>query len=387
MEKRTYIELFAIAASLSLSICSCHQHNDAEEGHHHSHEIEEHGHSDHSKSDEFELHDELAERFGVKLDTVRVGNFSESFRATGQIMPSANNYAVVSSPRAGVVSFAGNLNLGSSVTRGTRIATIDASQVSGGDSNRQAKAVLDAAEKELARIEPLYRQRLVTATEYNAAVAAVASARAAYSPGAANGAALSPISGVVTSIDVANGQYVNAGDAIATVSSDVNLTLKIDIPRRYANKVPGIIDAIIEIPYSDTTIDVRDAGGKRISASAMPAYQDNSGYIPVYFSIPRQAELIPGGSFTAYLQGSQSREAICLPLTALSEQQGAYYVFEQVHPEIFIKRKVTIGQNNGRQVTITSGLKPGAVVVTDGVITLRLAETGTVVPEGHSHNH
>ncbi len=82
MEKRTYIELFAIAASLSLSICSCHQHNDAEEGHHHSHEIEEHGHSDHSKSDEFELHDELAERFGVKLDTVRVGNFSESFRAT-----------------------------------------------------------------------------------------------------------------------------------------------------------------------------------------------------------------------------------------------------------------------------------------------------------------
>lgn len=49
------------------------------------------------------------------------------------------------------------------------MATVNAQAVAGGDSNAAAKAALDAAKRELDRLEPLHADRLVTDDVYNAA--------------------------------------------------------------------------------------------------------------------------------------------------------------------------------------------------------------------------
>ena len=76
-----------------------------------------------------------------------------------------------------------------------------------------------------------------------------------------------------------------------------------------------------------------------------------------------------------------------VPNSALSEQQGQYFVYEQVHPEVYMKVPVTIGESDGRRTEILSGIEPGKTIVTQGVTTVRLAETSGNIPEGHSHSH
>ena len=76
-----------------------------------------------------------------------------------------------------------------------------------------------------------------------------------------------------------------------------------------------------------------------------------------------------------------------LPLSALTEEQGVYYVYVQVkgEKEAFLKKEVRTGQDNGERVEILSGLDVGDLVVVKGAYQVKLAASSTSVPEGHSH--
>ena len=52
-----------------------------------------------------------------------------------------------------------------------------------------------------------------------------------------------------------------------------------------------------------------------------------------------------------------------------------------------MKRPLTVGQRDGLRAEILSGIEPGEVIVTEGTTTVRLAESGSAIPEGHTHNH
>lgn len=372
-----------------------HDHDhDHEADHKHNHEADhEHGHEHeapaaaHDHGGEIGLHDEVAERFGVEYDTLRTGLFHETVRATGRIELSGTDIAVVSAPASGTVHFARGINPGSEVRAGAIIATIDPRNTSGGDSNAAAKAALDAAKRELDRLTPLYEDRLVTASDYNAAVAAYDQAKALYSAKAMSGKATAPISGVVTRLDVAEGQFVETGAPLAAVSASGTVNLRIDLPRKYLRSAASFSNAIVEIPYSDSTIDIAAAGGRRSSGAPTPDAAGTTAYVPVYFTMPNNGELTPGSSFTAYLTGNARENVLTVPVGAISEQQGNYFVYERVHPEAYMKRRVELGSTDGRRVEITSGVHPGAVIVTSGATAVRLAETGSAIPEGHSHNH
>ena len=76
-----------------------------------------------------------------------------------------------------------------------------------------------------------------------------------------------------------------------------------------------------------------------------------------------------------------------MPVSALSEQQGKYFVYVQVHDDAYDKRPVQLGADVGDRVEILAGLEPGEKVVTSGTTFVRLAETSGAAPEGHSPNH
>ncbi len=369
---------------LTLAFGACHNH--ASDGHDHESETKE-AHKDGATSgDDIVLEPEMALRFGVECDTVRSGAFSEALKVSGRVLATGNELAVVSAPTAGIVSFSRDMVPGKKVPRGARIASVRTGATTGGDANQAAKAALDAAKRELDRLKPLYDQRLVTASEYNAALAAYESARAGFSASAASGAASAPISGVIVSLDVAEGQYVEAGAPLASMASDKEITLRVDLPRRMASRMGTFTD--LRLALADVgTVLVSELGGKRSGASSAASGNNASAYVPMYFSVPAaSAGLLTGGGFEGWLLGSGREDVTAIPVSALSEQMGDFFVYERLDEDCYRKLPVVVGSSDGERVEV-GGLRPGTVIVTQGVTTLRLSENAKAVPEGHSHNH
>lgn len=359
------------------------EHDDHEHEHHEHQETAQHE----SAHGEIMLHSDVADKFGVKTDTARAGEFTTVIEASGTVLPSATAEGVVTAPTTGIVRLAPGIEVGRNVTRGTIVATIDAHAVSGGDANAAAAAVLAAAKREYERIEALYKERLATIGEYNAAQAAYEQAKAGYSSNASAGRATAPISGVVSTLGVASGQYTAAGDIIATIVSNDAVNLRVDLPQKYYKLAESLSDATLDFNYLEAPVTVSILGGKRSNGAAIPAAGASSAYIPVYFTVPGNQGIIPGSTFKAHLLGNSRQGVISVPNTALLEQQGEYFIFEKLDDECYTKRRVRLGANNGHRTEILDGLPAGTPYVIEGTTTVRLAETGAAIPQGHSHNH
>ena len=375
-----------------------HEGSDGHEGHHHSsdeHDADEHDHAhghdhdhDHAHAGgEIIVKPEVAERFGLATDTIQPSDFAVTVRTWGTVTSAGTADAVVAAPTAGIVRFASGVNAGREVGRGAVVATIDATGISGGDANKAAKAALEAARTEYERIQALYTEQLATVGERNAALAALRAAEAAYSPAASSGRATSPIAGTITSLEVKEGQFVNPGDVIATVADASGLTLRVDLPQNMLALAPSFTDLVADFSYLPQPVSVSELGGRRIGSGTMPAQGSASAYAPIYFSVPGGKGIVSGSTFTAYLIGQPRQGVITVPVEALSEQQGRFFVYERLDEEGFAKLPVTTGASDGRRIEITSGVKPGDVIVVSGVSTVRLSEAGANIPEGHTHNH
>lgn len=392
--KHSAIILLCGAAMLG----ACHSHSEADDElrhhhHHHSHGHEgqkgHEGHESHVVADEHAdgeivLAPAMADRFGVKTDTVEAAPMVAAIRATGVVTNTADGAAVVSAPASGTLRMASGIMPGTRVGAGAVVATVNAQGVAGGDTNAAARAALDAARRELDRLEPLHAERLVTDDVYNAARAAYESARAAYSTRAEGGRAVSPIAGVITSVDAVQGQYVEAGAPIATVSVSQRLQLRVDVPERRRAALAQIDGVRVRVPGSETVVELK---ARRVAASTSMA-ASMPGYVPVYFEVENDGALAAGATVDAWLTAAGTgAPVLSLPRAAIAEQQGNYYVYVRLDEDCYRKQPVTLGASDGVRVAITSGLKGGEAVVTEGVTAVRLAETSGVVPEGHSHNH
>ena len=74
-----------------------------------------------------------------------------------------------------------------------------------------------------------------------------------------------------------------------------------------------------------------------------------------------------------------------MPVSAITEEQGLYFVYIKIDDEHYIKQEVTLGETDGARVLILSGLEDGDKVVTNGVYQVKLAATTSAIPEGHVH--
>ena len=93
------------------------------------------------------------------------------------------------------------------------------------------------------------------------------------------------------------------------------------------------------------------------------------------------------GSFVeVYLKSVTNNQALTIPNSALLEEQGNFFVFVQVNPELFEKREVFIGSTDGEKTEILKGITSERIV-TRGVMLIKLAQaTGTLdAHSGHVH--
>lgn len=384
---------FLILAALGLMACGCskkdndelahhheHGHEHAHEGEHHHHDGDEDGDGD----DVIKLSPEMAGRFGLTTDTVAPRRMSAIVKAGATVEASNEATAVASAPTSGIVTISPGLETGSRVSRGAVIATVRADGMTGGDANRVSKVELDAAKAELDRVEALYADRLVTLAEYNAAKTAYEKARASYSSAAASGKAVSPIAGVIVAFDAATGQYVEAGAPIASIAASGRIIVRAEVPVTKYRQIAASTDARVALA-DGTTLLLSDLDGRRLDAGVASA--SAGGYVPVTYSVRNDGTLIPGQALTAYILGPEERQALAVPTKALSEQQGAYFVYQRLDEDCYRRLPVTVGVSDGQYTEILSGLTGGEAIVADGVLAVRLAQTSGAVPEGHTHSH
>lgn len=355
---------------------------------HHSHEHNHgHGHNDgeeESKEGIIELSPAVADRFDVRIEKAAMQRISAVVKTGAVVENATEGMAVVSTPTAGILTFSRGIELGSHVNPGSVIATVSAQGVSGGDVNKVAKIELESAKAEFERIDNLYADRLVTLSQYNSAKAAYERAKASYSASAESGRVKSPVSGTIINLDVKSGQYVEAGMPVASVAASDRLIVRANVPTKSYRSIASARDARVILP-SGGSILLSEIDGKRLDLNSSAA--SHAGYVPVTFSVDNDGSLFPGESVELYILGPAERETLAVPLTALTEQQGSFYVFEQLDEDCYRKLPVKTGISDGRYIEIIDGLKGDESIVSQGVAALRLAETSGAVPEGHSHSH
>ncbi|HHG4644870.1 TPA: efflux RND transporter periplasmic adaptor subunit [Pseudomonas aeruginosa] len=175
-----------------------------------------------------------------------------------------------------------------------------------------------------------------------------------------------PFSGQIGIRRINLGQYLNAGDAIATLTQldplYVNFTLpQQDLPRL----TPG---ASVQVTVDAAPDQVFNAKVSTIE----PRIDGETRNVAVQALLPNADRLLKSGMYsTAKLALPATTDAIALPLTAIqtSASGDSVVLVQEINAEGIGKAvavPVITGRRLGEEVLVTHGVKPGDIVVTAG---------------------
>lgn len=367
--------------------CGEHAHDHEHEGH--GHEAEIHAEEKTAHSDEIVLTPEKAKAAGVEAEVIHPGAFREVIQAGGQILSAQGQEATVVATSSGVVSFSRKIAEGIEVGQGSELLSVSAEHIQEGDPVRKAKVAYEKAKEEYERAEKLVGSQIVSQKEFAALREAYQNARLTYeallpSKSGKGVAVKAPIGGFVKNCLVKEGDYVTVGQPLMTVSQMRRLVLKADVSERYYAQLPRIVSANFKTPYNNKVYCLENLGGKVLSFGKSSG--DTSYYVPVTFEFDNRGDMVPGAFVEVFLLSGERQGVISLPESALTEEQGLYFVYLKLDEECYKKQEVQLGTSNGERVEILSGLKDGDTVVTRGAIHVKLAAASTAIP-AHSHNH
>ena len=383
-------------------------HDHEAEGADHSHEGECSGGHDHDKdagksskaagehsepagehSDEIILPKAKADAAGVKVSTITPAPFQQVIKTSGQVLAAQGDESVAVATVAGVVSFRGKVTEGMSVGRGTPLITISSHNIADGDPVQRARIAYEVSKKEYERMKSLVKNKIVSDKDFAQAEQNYENARLSYEALAKNHSAIgqnitAPIAGYVKSILVNEGDYVTIGQPLVSVTQNRRLFLRAEVSEKYYPYLRTISSANFQTPYNNEVYELKELSGKLLSFGKTSG--DNSFYVPVTFEFDNKGEVIPGSFVEVYLLSSELENVISLPRTALTEEQGIFFVYLQLDEEGYKKQEVTLGADNGKSVQILTGVKAGDRVVTEGAYQVRLASASNAIP-AHSHEH
>ena len=369
-------------------------HNHEHEGHDHEHETaEEHaGHNHESKatkhSDEIIFPKAQAAKTTFEVREIQPASFNQVVKTTGQVLAAPGDEAVIVATSNGVVSFSSNkLTEGTKVQKGQSLFQISSKDIAEGDYYTKVKATYEAAKASYDRAEALVKDKIISQKEFESTKLEFENAKTAYNAVSNNKTAKgvsvnAPINGHMKNILVKEGEYITVGQPLATVSQNQRLVLRAEVSQRYYNAMQSVKSANFKTPYDNKVYSLE---GRLLSFGKTS--NENSFFIPVSFEFDNKGEVIPGSFVEVYLISSPIENTLSIPVSALTNEMGIYYVYVQIDEEGYRKQEVALGANNGKEVQIIKGLHPGDRVVTQGAYQVKMASASGAIPHGHSHEH
>lgn len=320
--------------------------------------------------------------------------FGQVIKTTAQVQSAQGDEMIVSAKASGIIMLSTNNVLeGKSVSNGQMLFSISSNGLASNNSAVQfaeAKNNFEKANADYKRAKELAMDNIVSQKDLLNAKNQQDNAWAIYSNmnknfSSSGQSVKSPMAGFVKQIFIQNGQHVEAGQAIASISQNKTLQLRAEVQQKYASILGTIRSANIRTLNDNKTYTLEQLSGKVLSYGK--AANNDNYLIPVNLQIDNKGGFVSGGFVEIYLMSLTNSQALTVPNTALLEEQGVYFVYVQVNPELFEKREVKIGGTDGLRTEILKGISAKDRIVTKGAMMIKLAQaTGTL--DAHSgHNH
>ena len=320
--------------------------------------------------------------------------FGQVIKTTALVKSSQGSEVVVSAKTSGIVLFNSGVVLeGLDVSAGQSLFTISGGNMV--DNNisvkyAEAKSNYEKAEADYERAKELAKDKIVSEKDLLSAKNQYDNTKAVYDNlnknfNASGQTITSPQSGFIKQVFVKNGTYVEAGQPVAVVSQNKSLVLSADVPSKYASVLANIKTANIRTISDNRSYSLEQLNGKVLSFGKA-ANSDNY-LIPVALQIENNGSIISGSYVELYLKTFSSNQTLAVPTTSLLEEQGNFFVWVQVTPELFEKREVFIGGTDGMSTEIKKGIAANERIVSRGAMLIKLAQaTGSLdAHSGHVH--
>lgn len=342
-----------------------------------AHGGEEHDHgtgkSGGSFSEVFEVPKETQFLFSVYTQKISFGDFTESTKLFGTIIPSSNGQAIISAAQSGkIVSL--SVNVGQKVTKGQQLAVIEqnidaASQVGILAEKNNVDAEYEAAKKEYERLKTI--QDIASKKDFAEAEARYQKAsenKKLYNSSGGRSVVLrSPIDGVVGNFTYTIGSTINANETAFTVTNLSTVYVEAQVFDRDADKVNEGVKYTVEcINDNHKTAEVKLLA---LAQSINPSNQSQR----VLFEIENKEGTFKIGEFVNIsVFASQTNRQITIPNSAISELNGKPIVFIKDNAEQYSLSYVSLGENNGTHTVVNKGIEEGERVVTNGTYQLKM---------------
>jgi RND family efflux transporter MFP subunit len=323
------------------------------------------------------------------VEKVTKSQFAQTIPVSGKLQFAQTDEMTISATISGTVNFLQTYTNGTPVKKGGIICTVSSDNIIGGDPTKKIEVTYKIAQEELDRKERLLKEKIVTQSDYNTALENYEKARIEYesvlnSKANAGNTIKSPINGYVLETLVSNGDFVNAGDPIAKVVRNNKMMLVADVPLRYQNKLSLVKSATFVTEGSEEVFHTDSLEGKKLPCST--GVSTANAFITLRWEMNRTAGLWSGSFAKIYLQTETVSDAISIPVTALTDEGGTYYVYVKLDNNHYNKTRVKTGATDGKRIQIVEGLHAGNNVVTEGVMCVRQAGMSNIIG-GHGHNH
>ncbi len=270
---------------------------------------------------------------------------------------------------------------GRRVEAGQLLARLDADTASA--TLAVARARIGSARDRLARIQPLYAQGVASQQALDDAKAEFDAATGGRDEAAtklAKHSIRAPFAGVVGLRQANVGQYVQAGDAIVEITPAHALELRFAVPQRSVGDLAvgqtllGVVGRCEQrFEGKVTAVDPRvDPATRMVGLRAQVAESNGA--------------LVPGMAVRVRLLVGEHADAIVVPQEAVVRQGTKHFVFSVDAEGAVAQSEVTLGEFFIDGVHITSGIAPGATVVTAGQQKLRPGAKVQLLPHQATEN-
>lgn len=340
----------------------------------------------HEHANLIELDQKKAQAAGVVVREISPTAFHGVLKVSGKVLPASGSEKTVVATVAGIVSMVHPLTEGMAVGKGTSVFRISSDQLPEGDVAQRARIAYETALADYKRKKDLVADKIVTQKEYLDAKANMERAALAYKAlGRSNSsgvAVVAQMSGFIKECLVKQGDYVDVGQPLMTISQNKHLYLRAEVPESSYGMLSQITSANFKTSYSQQVYQLSSMGGKLLTYGKASSME--SAFIPVTFEFDNRNGVVPGAFAEIYLLTTQRPNVLSVPISAITEEQGVYFIYIQEEATHYRKQEVKLGESDGTRVEILSGLKSGEKVVIQGAIHVKLAASTMEIP-GHSH--
>jgi RND family efflux transporter MFP subunit len=261
---------------------------------------------------------------------------------------------------------------GQRVKAGELLAELDVQEIR--SKLEQAKAVLDQAQRDLARQEQLIINRATSQQELDAAAARVKVAAAGVTEAETMlgyARVTAPFDGVITRKLADLGDLAMPGKPLLEIESPATLRFEADLPESLLDRVALGAKLTVTIPSLPQPLT-------GVVSEISPVADAGSRTFPVKLDLPAEPGLRPGQFGRVTVPVAEAR-LLLVPTAAVLKrgQMEAVFIVSNDHARL---RLVKTGKVLAAQTEILSGIEPGDQVVIDPAATLTDGQPVTASP-------